>query len=181
MVYLFLGTGFEEVEAVTPCDLLRRAGVDVRLIGVDGSVVTGGHGITVQCDGSLEDVDLSQAEMVILPGGLGGVASIRASEKAMEIIRAAADVGIYVTAICAAPTILGQLGIADGHLATCYPGMEDEMGEAVMVPETEAVQDGKLITGTSAGCAIPFALQLITALKGKEAADEVANKIVYRR
>ncbi|MBO6054985.1 MAG: DJ-1/PfpI family protein [Oscillospiraceae bacterium] len=181
MVYLLLGTGFEEMEAVTPCDLLRRAGIEVKLIGVDGLQITGGHGITFLCDGTLEDVDLSAGEMILLPGGTGGVASIRSSEKALSLIQDFHREKKYVAAICAAPTILAQLHITDGCLATCYPGLENEMGQAVMVPETESVQDGRIITGTSAGCAIDFALQLITVLKGRDAADAVADAIVYRR
>ena len=181
MVYVLFGTGFEEIEAVTPCDLLRRAGIEVRLIGVDGKIVTGGHGIAIECDGTLEDVDLAQREMIVLPGGSVGVASLRASEQALELVRAFSDAGKYVAAICAAPTILAQLHLTDGRLVTLYPGLEDQMGSSILVPETEAVQDGKLITGTSAGCAIDFSLQLITALKGKAAAEEVAQAIVYRR
>ena len=180
MVYLLLGTGFEEIEAVTPCDLLRRAGVEVCTVGVNGPVVTGSHGIPIQADCALADVSLEKAEMLVLPGGLRGVASIQASEKAMNLIRAFSETGKFVAAICAAPTILAELHLTDGHLATCYPGMEDQMGDAVMVPETDAVQDGTIITGTSAGCSIPFALQLITALKGRQAADDVAKAIVFR-
>jgi 4-methyl-5(b-hydroxyethyl)-thiazole monophosphate biosynthesis len=181
MVYQLLGTGFEEVEAVTPCDLLRRAGVGVKMIGIDGLSVTGGHGITFICDGTLEDVDIDQAEMILLPGGLGGVNSIQSSDRALDLIQTFHREGKYVAAICAAPTILAQLHITDGCLATCYPGMEGEMGQAVMVSETESVQDGRIITGTSAGCAIDFSLQLITALRGRDAADKVAQAIVYRR
>ena len=179
MVYMFLGTGFEETEAIAPLDLLRRAGVDVKTVGLNGPVITGGHGFGVAADIQIAELDISDADMVILPGGLGGVASIRGCEKAMEAIRFAYENGKYTAAICAGPTILAELHITDGKKATCYPGCEEQMGNAIMV-EAAAVTDGKLITGTSAGCAVPFGLALIAALKGPEAAEAIANQIVIR-
>lgn len=180
MVYILLATGFEEIEALTPCDLLRRAGVEVQFVGVNGLSVTGGHTITIQADVCIEDIKAEDVQMLVLPGGLGGVQSLRESEKAMELIRAVSEQGNYVAAICAAPTILAELGLTDGHLATCYPTMREQMGSAVLMPEAEAVQDGRIITGTSAGTAIAFSLQLITALCGREKAEQVADEIVYR-
>ena len=180
MVYLLLGTGFEETEAIAPLDLLRRAGIEVATVGINGKVVYGGHGIGVEADLELAQMDLTNLEMIVLPGGLGGVASIQASEKALDAIRFACENGKYVAAICAGPTILAQLGITDGKHATCYPGCEGQMGSAIIHEHAAAVTDGKVITGTSAGCAIPFGLQLIAALKGKEAADAVAKQIVIR-
>jgi len=180
MVYILLATGFEEMEALTPCDLLRRASVEVKLVGVDDAVVTGSHAIGVQTDMAIEDVTLEDAEMIVLPGGLVGVENLKKSEKAMQLVRDAYEKGIYVAAICAAPTILAEMSITDGKLATCYPTMRDQMASAIMMAEAETVQDGKVITGTSAGTSIPFALQLITALCGREKANEVADAIVYR-
>ena len=118
--------------------------------------------------------------MIILPGGLGGVASARASKEAMEALRFAWDNGKYVAAICAGPTVLADLGITDGKNATCYPGCESQMGSANMIPDAAWVRDGKLITGASAGCAIPFGLALVAALKGQEEADRIAKQIVIR-
>ena len=180
MVYLLLATGFEETEAVAPIDLLRRAGVTVKTVGVNGKIVYGSHGIGLEADIIMEELDLAQAEMVVIPGGLRGVASLRASKKAMETLKKAWDMGLYVAAICAGPTVLADLQIPDGKQATCYPGCEEGMGKAIMVPNAAAVRDGKLITGTSAGCAVPFGLALVEALKGKEAADAVAKQIVIR-
>ena len=179
MVYMFLGTGFEETEAIAPLDLLRRAGVEVKTVGLNGPVITGSHGIGVAADMQIEDLDISDAEMVILPGGLGGVASIRACEKAMEAVRIAWENGKFAAAICAGPTVLADLGITEGKKATCYPGCENGMGTAEMV-NAAAVRDGKLITGTSAGCAVHFGLALIEALKGKEECDRIAKQIVIR-
>ena len=119
-------------------------------------------------------------EMIILPGGLGGVASARASREALDALKYAWDNGRFVAAICAGPTVLADLGITDGKNATCFPGCESQMGSACMGPGAAAVRDGKLITGTSAGCAIPFGLKLIEALKGADAAEAIAKQIVIR-
>ena len=180
MVYMLLGTGFEETEAIAPLDLLRRAGVSVLTVGVNGKTVYGGHGIGIEADITLGEMDLTQMEMIILPGGLGGVASVRASEEAMQALRFGWENRKYVAAICAGPTVLADLGITDGRSATCYPGCETGMGEAVMVPDVPCIRDGKVITGTSAGCAVPFGLALVEALKGREAAKTVAEQIVIR-
>lgn len=180
MIYMLLGTGFEETEAVAPLDLLRRADISVATVGVSGKVVAGSHGIPVTADLEIGEVDLTVMEGVILPGGLGGVASLRGSREAMELIRFAWENHLLTAAICAGPTVLADLGIVDGKNATCYPGSETDMGSAHMVPNAAAVTDGKLITGTSAGCAIPFGLALIAALRGQEAADAVACQIVIR-
>ena len=179
MIYMFLGTGFEETEAIAPLDLLRRAGLSVQTVGLNGKVIYGSHGIGVEADITIDQLDVSDLEMVILPGGLGGVASIKACEKALDAVRFAYETGKYTAAICAGPTILAQLGITDRKKATCYPGCESQMGSAVMV-EAAAVTDGKVITGTSAGCAVPFGLALIASLKGQDAADAIAKQIVIR-
>ena len=180
MVYMLLGTGFEETEAVAPLDLLRRAGVEIQIVGVTGKVVYGSHKIGIEADITIDQMDLTALEMIILPGGLGGVASARASKEALEALRFAWENGKYVAAICAGPTVLADLGITDGKNATCFPGCEEQMGSAIMADNAAAVTDGKLITGTSAGCAIPFGLALITALKGKDEADRIAKQIVIR-
>ena len=180
MIYMFLGTGFEETEAIAPLDLLRRAGVEVKTVGLNGKVIYGGHNIGVEADIEIDQLDLSDLEMIILPGGLGGVASCRACPAAMNALQYAWDNDKYVAAICAGPTVLADLGITAGMNATCYPGCEDGMGSAIMVEDAAVVTDEKLITGTSAGCAIPFGLALVAALKGQEAADTVAEHFVIR-
>ena len=180
MVYLLLGTGFEEVEAIAPLDLMRRAGIEVLSVGVTGKTVVGSHGIGIEADITIDQMDLTNLEMIILPGGLGGVASARASQSALDALSFAWENGKYVAAICAGPTVLADLHITDGRSATCYPGCESGMGNACMASGAACVQDGKLITGTSAGCAIPFGLKLIEVLKGKETADKVAAQIVIR-
>ena len=180
MVYVLLGTGFEEVEAIAPVDLMRRAGIEVQTVGITGKTVLGSHKIGVEADILPEDMDLEGMEMIVLPGGLGGVASARASQAALDALRYGWEHGKFVAAICAGPTVLADLGIPDGKNATCYPGCEGGMGRANMIPGASAVRDGKLITGTSAGCAVPFALELIKALRGPEASEKVAKQIVIR-
>ena len=182
MVYILLGKGFEEIEAVTPGDLLRRAGAETAYVGLGGLEVTGSHGMTVRADLTLEQMDLTQLDMIVLPGGLGGVASIRGCRQAMEAVRFAYENGKYVAAICAAPTILAELHITDGKWAVCYPApeLEKQMQASVLRPEEAVARDGTVITAASAGCAIPFALELVEALKGEEAAQAVADQIVIR-
>ena len=179
MVYILLGTGFEETEAIAPLDLLRRAGIPVMTVGLNGKTVYGGHNIGVEADICVGQMDLTDLDMIVLPGGLGGVASIRNCPEALDAVRFAWNNGKYVAAICAGPTVLADLGITNSLHATCYTGCEDAMGNAIMV-DAPCVMDGKLITGTSAGCAIPFGLMLIEAIKGKEVSESIAKQIVIR-
>ena len=180
MVYILLGTGFEEIEALTPVDLLRRAGVEIKTVGLNGKIVYGSHAIGVEADMTIEELDVSDAEMLVLPGGLGGVASIRGCAKALEAVKAVWAAGKYVTAICAGPTVLAELGLLTGKRATCYPGQIPNMCDALVVENAACVTDGRVITGTSAGTAVPFALALIEALKGADAARAIADQIVIR-
>ena len=180
MVYVLFGTGFEEMEAITPVDLLRRAGISVLTVGLGGTVIRGSHGIPVQTDISIEQMDLTDLDMIVLPGGLGGVASIQADSRALDAVRFAWENGKYVAAICAAPSILAALGITQGKNATCYPGIEEKMPGAHIHADVPALRDGRLITGASAGCAVEFSLMLIAALKNPGSAADVAEQIVIR-
>ena len=180
MVYVLLGTGFEETEAIAPIDLMRRAGIQVLTVGLNGKMIRGGHGIGVEADITVDEMDLTDLEMIVLPGGLGGVASIRGCQAAMDAIAFAHENNRFVAAICAGPTVLADLHITDGCEATCYPGCEGGMGSAIMAEGKAAVRSGRIITGTSAGCAVPFGLALVEALKGEETAKTVAEQIVIR-
>lgn len=180
MVYILLGSGFEETEAIAPIDLLRRAGVEVLTVGINGKIVYGGHGIGVEADITLGEMDLTNLDMIVLPGGLGGVASIRASKEAMDAVSFAYENDRFVAAICAGPTVLADLHISDGKNATCYPGCESAMGSAVIADNAPCIRDGKVITGTSAGCAVTFGLALVEALKGADMAAAIAKQIVIR-
>ena len=180
MVYILLGTGFEEMEALAPADLLRRAEIPVMTVGIGGKIVYGSHNIGVEADITIDEMDLTDLDMIVLPGGLGGVASIRASKAAMDAVQFGWENKKYVAAICAAPTILAQLHITDGKQVVCYPGFEAQMGSALPLTDVPCVQDGTVITGTSAGCSVPFGLSLIAALKGEEAAEAIRKQIVIR-
>lgn len=180
MVYMLLGTGFEETEAIAPLDLMRRANIHVLTVGITGKQVRGSHGITVEADILPGEMDLTEMDMIVLPGGIGGVASARASREALDALRFAWENGRFVAAICAGPTVLADLGIPEGLRATCYPGCEGQMGEAKMVPDAAVVRDGKLITGASAGCAVKFGLALVEALKGASEAKRIEAQIVIR-
>ena len=180
MVYVLLGTGFEETEAIAPIDLMRRAGIQVLTVGLNGKTVFGGHGIGVEADITIDEMDLTDLEMIVVPGGLGGVASIRSCQTAMEAIAFAHENRRFVAAICAGPTVLADLHITDNCDATCYPGCESGMGSANMIEGAASVRSGHIITGTSAGCAVSFGLALVAALKGEAAANTVAEQIVIR-
>jgi len=183
MVCILLGTGFEEIEALAPADILRRGGVTVKLAGIGGDTVTGSHGIAVCCDTTVEKLGLSDGDMVVIPGGLDGVASVEGSKAAMELIcQAAADESMYLAAICAAPTLLARAGlIGPGDDAVCYPGMEGELTEVGVAAHEEAsiVLDGRLITGRAPGSAIDFGLELLAVLKGAEVAEQVRRDMHY--
>lgn len=179
MVYVLLGTGFEETEAIAPVDLLRRAGIEVMTVGLQAKTVYGSHHIGIEADITIDEMDLTKLSMLVLPGGLGGVASIRGCAPAMDAIRFAHQNGKWLAAICAAPTILAEMGILSGKTAVCYPGCEEGM-ENVTIAAQAAVRDSNIITGTSAGCAVAFGLALIEALKGAAEAQRIAQQIVIR-
>ena len=178
MVYIILGNGFEDMEAICPCDILRRGGVEVQFAGIGGKWITGGNGVTVQADCTVEEIDFEKLELIMLPGGMGGVRSILGSETALNAVKRAYADGKYVAAICAAPSILAKLGITDGKKATVYPGMESEMGSALM-QNAGTVRDGKVLTGRAPGAAMDFGLMLLETLKDAETAARVQNGMVY--
>lgn len=180
MVLILLADGFEEAEAVVPADLLRRAGAEVALVGVTGRVVTGAHGIAVTCDLELEQAKGAAAELLMIPGGLDGVRNIGASPAAMELIQSAAEAGRYVAAICAAPSLLGKLGLLNGRKAVCYPGLEEAMGPADAQRGRSVVVDGPFITGEGPGAAFDFGLKLVETLKGADAAKQVSHDACWR-
>ena len=179
MVYILLADGFEEMEALVPADLLRRAGVEAALAALEGELVPGGHGITVKADLALDQVDLDRAEMIVLPGGGTGVKNL-ATEPAVErLVRQAADQNIWVAAICAAPTLLGRWGLLEGRKAICYPGLEEQLTGAQVQTAPGEIKDGKIITGRAAGSAFYFGAELIEALLDRAAADKVLEAICY--
>lgn len=177
MVNILLANGFEEVEALTPCDMLRRAEIEVNLISTEDDIfVTGNHGITVKCDKMLSEV--SDCEMVVLPGGLPGVPNLMANKKVMELVENQVKSNKRVGAICAAPWILGELGLTEGKKATCYPGFEEKLTGAEALSE-KVITDGLVTTSKAAGTAMDFAFEIIRVLKDKETADKIKNSIYF--
>jgi len=179
MVYILLAEGFEEMEALVPADLLRRAGVEVALVGLDAPTISGGHGIAVSTDLLLEQVRLQPSDMLVLPGGMGGVTNLQNSPAAMALIQEAHDLKCWLAAICAAPTLLGRLGLLDDRSAVCYPGMEDQLGRACAQPERHVVVDGRVITSRAAGSAFEFGFTLVELLTNSTKAEEIRNGIHY--
>ena len=179
MVYILLAPGFEESEALVPADLLRQAKAEVALVSLSGGTVTGGHGITVCADLELSQVDLDQAEMLVLPGGKGGVDGLWADNRVSSLIQEAARRGIWLAALCAGPTLLARWGLLDGRRAVAYPARQDQLGRAEVVSQARTVLDGKFITGHACGSSFDFGLTLIEALKGPEAAKAVDDHIYY--
>ena len=178
MVYLFLANGFEEIEALCPLDLLRRAGVEVTTVAVGGGEwVMGAHGICVQAD--LPDTMYRDAkpEMIILPGGMPGSKNLDESRVVDIALKTAASSGAYLAAICAAPMVLGHRGYLKGKEAICFPGFEEEL-EGATLSSCRVVRDGKVITAAGMGVALEFGLALVEALKGKETADQLRSAVL---
>ncbi|MBR7098474.1 MAG: DJ-1/PfpI family protein [Clostridia bacterium] len=178
MVYLFLANGFGENEALCPLDLLRRAGVEVTTVGINGAeTVMGAHGICVHAD--LPDTMYrdSKPEMIILPGGMPGAKNLDESRVVDTALRAAASSGAYLAAICAAPMILGHRGYLEGKKAICFPGFESELAGASLSDE-RVVRDGNIITAAGMGVALEFGLALVAALKGDEIADQLRRTVL---
>lgn len=178
MVYILLADGFEEAEALVTADLLRRGGLEVELLGVNGLAVTGGHAITVTADRLLADA-ADEPELLVLPGGLGGVEGILASPEAEALVRRTAERGAWVAAICAAPMILARYGLLEGRKAVIYPGMEDELCGALPQVGQRVAEDGRFVTGAAAGSVFEFALHLVARLKDEATAEAVRQSIHY--
>lgn len=181
MVYVFLADGFEEIEALTPVDLLRRAGAEVVTVGVTGMTVTGAHRISVTADISAEAalaaLEQNVPEMIVLPGGLPGADNLNASGCVDAFIKKCAANGSFIAAICAAPYILGVRGILKGRMATCFPGFEDRL-EGAQHYDCDVIRDHNIITGRAMGAATEFALELVAALYGDETSEEMKGKIL---
>ncbi len=184
-VYLFLADGFEEIEALTPVDLLRRAGIPVVTVGVTVKTVTGSHGITVTADVTADEAERMLAAgntpaMVILPGGMPGAKNLDESPLVEKFLAAAKEADAFIAAICAAPMILGKRGLLKGKAAVCYPGFEEYLtGAKVQERGCVCARDGKMITAQAMGAATEFALTLTEALKGEGTANELRAAILY--
>ena len=177
MIYIFLAEGFEEIEALTPLDLLRRAGLPVTTVGVGQKVVTGSHGISVTAD--ILDADFSDdtPEMVILPGGMPGTLNLDASPVVHAAISSALASNAYLAAICAAPSILGKRGLLSGKRAVCFPGFEDTLSGALLSAKKVEVS-GRIITAKGMGAAMDFGLALVAVFKGSDAAEALRHAVI---
>ena len=177
MIYVFLANGFEEIEGLTVVDFLRRAELEVCTVGISGKLIVGAHNIPVFCDLDESEVRLDdELAAVVLPGGVPGTLNLEKSETVKEAVRFAAGNGKLVCAICAAPSILGHMGLLDGKEAIAYPGFEKDLAGA-SVSAKYVVQDGNFITAKGAGVAVDFGLEIVCALFGKEASDNIRKSI----
>ena len=173
-----LAPGFEETEAVTFIDLLRRAGVAVTVLGLASREVRGSHDIVIAADKPFDEFS-GQFDAVVLPGGMPGATNLSNAPRLLELIRAAHKRGALCAAICAAPIVLGKAGILAGVKATCFPGFEKELGGALFKEEA-VVRDGNVITSRGVGTAIPFALEVVAYLAGPEKAEKIRSAILYK-
>lgn len=178
-IAVFFATGYEEIEALTVVDLCRRAGIEVDMVSIEGEkCVAGSHGITVQMDKALAEVDFDAEDMIVLPGGMPGTTRLEACGPLMEQVDRFCREGKYVAAICAAPSIFGHRGILQGRRACSYPSFESHL-EGASVSQGPVEVDGNVITSRGMGTAFDFGLTIVALLAGKTAADELAVKTVY--
>ncbi len=179
-IAIFLANGFEEIEALTVVDLCRRAGLTIDMVSVTDSLqVTGSHGIEVKADKVIDDLDFDAMDMLVLPGGMPGTTNLENTEKLMENIRAFDSKGKYISAICAAPGVFGRAGLDQGKKACVFRGLEGELkGADFQMSETTV--DGHILTSRGMGTAMAFGLAIVERFCGKEAADELGKKVVYK-
>ena len=179
MIAVLLADGFEEIEALTPVDMLRRAGLEVLTVGITSKIAVGAHGISVICDKLPEEIDLDMISTVILPGGMPGSLNLDASAFTDEILKSVNARGGRIAAICAAPLVLGRRGLLEGRRATCYPGFENELVGATVTDES-VVTDGNITTARGMGVALEFSKELISLLVTKEKAEELSSAIMEK-
>lgn len=178
-VYVFLAEGFEEIEGLTVVDLLRRANLSTEMVSIgDEKMVLGAHGIPVLADSVFADHSYEDAELLVLPGGMPGTLNLGNHEELCELLKKHYAEGKKVAAICAAPSVLGKLGILEGKKATCYPGFENQLTGAEVLGE-KCVTDTNVTTGKGMGAAIEFSLALIAQLTDRETADKIGTAIIY--
>lgn len=181
MVFIFLATGFEEIEATTTIDIIRRAGIDVKIVSTTGDkTVTGAHNISLSADLLFEDADFSKAKMLILPGGLPGTTNLEKHEGLLSLIRKQNQAGKWIAAICAAPSILGKMHLLRNLDATCYPGFEEFLDEAYVRTKQNVIVSNNIITSSGPAFAPDFGLKIVEILTNKETSDEVAEGMLLK-
>lgn len=180
-IYILLAEGFEEVEALTPADVLNRAGFDVVLVSTNNDLlIMGAHHIPVKCSCFIEHLNADEGLMLILPGGMPGTLNLMANEKVKSLLLEFNSKNKWIGAICAAPMILGEMGLLKGKKVTCYPGYEKHLIGAELT-DCNAITDGKFITGKGVGASMDFSLEIVKNLIDKKTADELARKMVVIR
>ena len=180
-VYVFLAEGFEEIEGLTVVDLLRRANIETEMVSImEGKQLKGSHGIKVTADSMFADVDFSDADLLVLPGGMPGTLNLGNHQGLCELLKKHYAENKMIAAICAAPSVFGQLGFLKGRTAVCYPGFEDKL-EGAVVSTSKVAVDGNVITARGMGTAIDFSLKLIEQLADKETADKISEGIIYNQ
>ena len=179
MIALLLANGFEEIEALTPLDMLRRAGVPIETVGIGGTVIEGAHGIKVLADVEDVNANIAKYDFVILPGGMPGSVNLDASPFADGIIRSVSERGGRLAAICAAPLVLGRRGLLIGKEATCYPGFENELTGA-RISDKSVVTDGNITTARGMGVALEFAKELVRLTAGADMANKLSLAIMEK-
>ena len=177
MVYVLLVDGFEEIEALEPVDIMRRAGIDVKTVGVFDKNITGSHGITVLADINITDISTDSMEALVLPGG-PGYELLDASDAVHSLIDSAYSLGIYIASICAAPSVIGKKGLLEGKKATCFPGFEDMLYGSLITGEKVTI-DGQFITARGAGAAADFGFALVKLLRDEESAEKLRKVMQY--
>ncbi len=177
MVCILLAPGFEEMEALVPADLLRRAGLNVALVSLDGEYVPGGHNIVVKADMELSRLNADDVQLLMLPGGGVGVANLGDDARVEQLVKQTAVSGKKLAAICAAPSLLSKWGLLGGKKAVCYPTWKDRIADADFVPGEKLAVDGDIVTGQAAGASFEFGLKLIEILSGAETARRVREEI----
>ena len=179
-IAVFLAEGFEEAEAIIPIDIARRAGIEVTTLSISKDIyVKGSHNIIIKADALLSDADLSAYDMLMLPGGKPGTSNLEASEEVKEALLEADKNGKYLAAICAAPRLLGALGILNGKKATVYPGNEEQLSNAIYDRGAKAVTDGRIITARGMGCGMEFGAEIVKALADADLAGKILTSIQY--
>lgn len=178
MVYVFLADGFEIIEALSPLDMLKRAKVDVKTVGVTGKLVTASCGVQVNADITIDEFDFYDVEAIVLPGGMPGTINLENNQAVQKTIDNALNTNTIIGAICAAPSILGHKGILNGKEATCFPGFEDALQGATL-SASYVVADDNIVTARGAGVSVDFGLELVKQLRGEELSNEIRKQIQY--
>ncbi len=180
MIYIFLCDGYESTEAVTTAGILRRAKFDVRFVGVESKVVRSMFGLKIETDISIDEVDKSNIEAIVLPGGMPGTTNLESNDKVREIINFCFKNRVLICAICAAPSIIGKMGLLSGKVACCYPGFEKFLVNASISYDNVCVDD-KIVTSRGPGTAIDFGLSIVSILKNKRAASLISDGVQYKK